>query len=74
MQAALRAAEELRSASAADAAEAERGLSDRAEAVRHALSLLGDAGTVSLKADPKVGGDDREHREEQAPNRIGRRH
>jgi hypothetical protein len=41
MQAALKAAEELRSASAAEAADTERELSDRAAAVRHALSLLG---------------------------------
>jgi GTP-binding protein EngB required for normal cell division len=47
MQAALQAAEELRSASAAEAADKERELSDRAAAVRHALSLLGDADTVS---------------------------
>jgi GTP-binding protein EngB required for normal cell division len=41
MQAALKAAEELRSASAAEAADTGRELSDRAAAVRHALSLLG---------------------------------
>jgi hypothetical protein len=52
MQAALRAAEELRSVSAAEAARRQRELSDRAAAVRHALSLLGDAGKVSGQAAP----------------------
>lgn len=44
MQAALHAAEELRSASATDAARRQRELSGRAAAVRHALTLLGAAG------------------------------
>jgi hypothetical protein len=52
MQAALQAAEELRGASAAEAADKERGLSERAEAVRHALSLLGGAGKLSRRTDP----------------------
>jgi hypothetical protein len=52
MEAALRAAEELRSVSAAEAAGKERELSGRAAAVRHALTLLGDAGTVSGQAAP----------------------
>ena len=42
MQAALRAAAELRSASAADVADRERELSQRAAAVRHALALIGE--------------------------------
>jgi hypothetical protein len=42
MRAALQAAEELRTASAADAAEADRELSEREAAVHHALTLLGD--------------------------------
>jgi GTP-binding protein EngB required for normal cell division len=52
MRAALLAAEELRSASAAEAADKERELSDRAAAIRHALTLLGDAGQVSGQAAP----------------------
>jgi GTP-binding protein EngB required for normal cell division len=52
MRAALRAAEELRSASAAEAADKERELSDRAAAIRHALTLLGDAGQVSGQTPP----------------------
>jgi GTP-binding protein EngB required for normal cell division len=52
MQAALRAAEELRNVSAAEAARRERELSDRASAVRHALALLGDAGKVSGQTAP----------------------
>jgi serine/threonine protein phosphatase PrpC/GTP-binding protein EngB required for normal cell division len=51
MQAALQAAEELRSASTAEAAGKERELSERAAAVRHALALLGDAGKVSGQTD-----------------------
>jgi GTP-binding protein EngB required for normal cell division len=47
MQAALRAAEELRNVSAADGARRQRELFDRAAAVRHALTLLGDAGKAS---------------------------
>jgi len=47
MRAALQAAEELRAASAAEAAVRERELSRRAAAVRHALTLLDQAGQVS---------------------------
>ena len=52
MRAALGAAEELRSASAAEAAGKERELSDRAAAIGHALTFLGDAGQVSGQAEP----------------------
>jgi GTP-binding protein EngB required for normal cell division len=52
MQASLRAAEELRGVSAAEAARRERELSDRVAAVRHALGLLGDAGKASGQAAP----------------------
>jgi hypothetical protein len=48
MQAALRAAGELRNASAAGVAGKERELSQRAAAVRQALALLADNGEVSL--------------------------
>jgi hypothetical protein len=44
MRAALRAAEELRGASAAAAEEKERDLSEREVATRHALALLDEAG------------------------------
>jgi GTP-binding protein EngB required for normal cell division len=52
MQAALRAAGELRSASAAEAAGQARELSGRAAAIRHVLTLLGDAGQASGQAAP----------------------
>jgi len=44
MQAALRAAEELRNASSAAAAQKERELSTRSEALRHVLALLDEVG------------------------------
>jgi GTP-binding protein EngB required for normal cell division len=44
MQAALRAAEELRNASSAAAAEKERELCERSEALRHVLALLDEIG------------------------------
>jgi len=47
MQAALRAAADLRTASAAEAAEADRGLSEREAAIRRALTLLSETGQVS---------------------------
>lgn len=47
MQAALRAAADLRTASAAEAAEADRGLSEREAAIRRALALLSEKGQVS---------------------------
>jgi GTP-binding protein EngB required for normal cell division len=43
MQAALRAAEELRNVSSAAAADKERELSERSEALHHILALLGEA-------------------------------
>jgi GTP-binding protein EngB required for normal cell division len=52
MQAALQAAGELRGASAAEAEDRERELSEREAAVRHALTLLGEAGTVSGQTVP----------------------
>jgi hypothetical protein len=52
MQAALQAAEELRGASAAEAARKDRELTGRAAAVRHALTLLGAASEVSGRAAP----------------------
>jgi len=52
MQAALRAAEELRGASAAEAEDRERELSEREAAVQHALTLLGEAGRVSGQPAP----------------------
>jgi hypothetical protein len=42
MRAALRAADDLRGASAAEAARKERELSRREAAVRHALAVLGE--------------------------------
>ena len=47
MQAALRAAADLRTASAAEAAEADRGLSEREAAIRRALTLLSEKAQVS---------------------------
>lgn len=47
MQAALRAAADLRTASAAEAAEADRGLSEREAAIRRALAVLSEKGQVS---------------------------
>jgi GTP-binding protein EngB required for normal cell division len=44
MRAALKAAEDMRTASAAEAAEADRDLSEREAALRHALALLSEAG------------------------------
>ena len=44
MQAALQAAEELRNASSSVAAEKERELSERSEALRHILALLDEIG------------------------------
>jgi len=50
MQAALGAAEELRAASAGEAAERERELSERAATVGRALALLEDAGSTTCTA------------------------
>jgi GTP-binding protein EngB required for normal cell division len=47
MQAALRAAADLRTASAAEAAEADRGLSEREAAIRRALTVLSEKAQVS---------------------------
>ena len=47
MRAALHAAEELRNASAAEADDKERELSERSVAAQHALVLLDEAGTAS---------------------------
>ena len=44
MQAALRTAADLRTASAAEAAEADRGLSEREAAIRRTLALLSEKG------------------------------
>jgi GTP-binding protein EngB required for normal cell division len=52
MQAGLQAAEELRSTSAAKAGRKEGELSERAAAVRHALTLLGDAAKGGEQAAP----------------------
>jgi GTP-binding protein EngB required for normal cell division len=52
MQAALLAAGELRNASAAEVADKERELSQRAAAIRQALALLSDIGEVSEQQSP----------------------
>ena len=52
MQTALQAAEELRAASAAETEVRERELSAQAAAVRHALTLLDEAGQVSEQPAP----------------------